>query len=148
MHFHQVVGAENYTSWEVIVEGHFTASLWLQHCRMSKPTFETLCNSIDPFVGPKPSPGRRPIPTEIRIAIELYKLATCAEYGVVGETFWRHLIVFNKLIPTCAVDYGCQRCDNWPLAKNIINFCDKKEFGFSTGTASGHLSFLAHVSSS
>ena len=45
--------------------GHFKASLWLQHFRMSMPTFETLCNAIGPFIGPKPSPGRRPIPTDI-----------------------------------------------------------------------------------
>ena len=30
---------------------------------------------------------RKPVPTDERIAIALYKLATCAEYRVVGETF-------------------------------------------------------------
>lgn len=73
--------------WEVIVNTHFTPNLWLQHFRMSEATFEMLCNIIGPHVAPIQSPGRPPIATKKRIAIALYKLATCAEYRVVGEVF-------------------------------------------------------------
>ncbi len=46
-----------------------------------------LHNEIGPLVNPLMPSHRAPVPTEKRIAIALYKLATCAEYRVVGETF-------------------------------------------------------------
>lgn len=69
------------------MERHFTESLWLQHFRMTRPTFEMLYGFIGPDVAPITGCHRPPVPTQKRIAIALYKLATCAEYKVVGETF-------------------------------------------------------------
>lgn len=69
------------------MERHFTESLWLQHFRMTRPTFEMLCGYIGPDVAPIIGCHRPPVPTRKQIAIALYKLATCAEYRVVGETF-------------------------------------------------------------
>ncbi|CAM4608237.1 unnamed protein product [Leuciscus chuanchicus] len=54
---------------------------------MTKTTFDLLCNCIGPSLSPDVASSRPPVPTEKRIAIALYKLATCAEYRVVGETF-------------------------------------------------------------
>uniref|UniRef100_A0A3B1JVY3 DDE Tnp4 domain-containing protein n=1 Tax=Astyanax mexicanus TaxID=7994 RepID=A0A3B1JVY3_ASTMX len=73
--------------WENIVQSHFSDQLWIRHFRMSKTTFEKLCVMIGPYVGPRISSHRPPVPTDKRIAIAIYKLATCAEYRVVGETF-------------------------------------------------------------
>lgn len=73
----------NKAFWEIT---HFTTTLWLQHFRISKTTFQLLCNMIGPCVEPMES-RRRPVPTQKRIAIALNKLATCAEYRVVAETF-------------------------------------------------------------
>ncbi len=73
--------------WDVVVGQHFTPNLWLTHFRMSKTKFEQLCDRTGLSVAPLPWLGRRPIPTNKRISIALYKLATCAEYRVVGEVF-------------------------------------------------------------
>ena len=54
--------------WSVVVGQHFT-----------------VCQRLGLLISPLPWPGRRPIPTKKRIAIALYKLATCAEYRVVGD---------------------------------------------------------------
>ncbi|XP_051787442.1 uncharacterized protein LOC127529067 [Erpetoichthys calabaricus] len=54
---------------------------------MTRPTFEMLCGFISPDVAPITGCHRPPVPTQKRIPIALYKLATCAEYRVVGETF-------------------------------------------------------------
>ncbi|CAM4735472.1 unnamed protein product [Leuciscus chuanchicus] len=54
---------------------------------MNRSTFLELCNAIGPFVSPAASCPREPVSTNKRIAIAVYKLATCAEYRVVAETF-------------------------------------------------------------
>ncbi|KAG2457800.1 CANX protein, partial [Polypterus senegalus] len=77
----------NKTFWEEVVERHFTENLWLQHFRMTRPTFEMLYGFISPDVAPITGCHRPPVPTQKRIVITFYKLATCAEYRVVGETF-------------------------------------------------------------
>ncbi|KAK7148191.1 hypothetical protein R3I93_012495 [Phoxinus phoxinus] len=72
--------------WEVVVRD-FTEDLWIQNFRMKRSTFLELCNAIGPLVSPAASCPREPVSTNKRIAIAVYKLATCAEYRVVAETF-------------------------------------------------------------
>ncbi len=38
--------------WGVIIPNHFDDRLWLRHFRMTKPTFEMLCNESGPLVSP------------------------------------------------------------------------------------------------
>jgi len=73
--------------WSVVVGQHSPPNLWLTHFRLSKTTFEKLCDQIGLLGAPLPLPVPGPIPTKKRIAIAVYKLATCAEYRVVGEVF-------------------------------------------------------------
>ncbi|KAG2470845.1 EMAL2 protein, partial [Polypterus senegalus] len=49
---------------------------------MTRPTFEMLCGFISPDVAPITGCHRPPVPTQKRIAIALYKMATCAVYRV------------------------------------------------------------------
>ncbi len=72
--------------WEVIVRD-FTEDLWIQNFRINASTFFELCSAIGPLVAPAASCPREPVSTNKRIAIAVYKLATCAEYRVVAETF-------------------------------------------------------------
>lgn len=48
---------------------------------------ELECAMIGPFIESLTSSHQTPVTTEHCIVIALYKLATCAEYRVVGETF-------------------------------------------------------------
>ena len=70
--------------WEVTIPRDFTHKHWIEDFRMSRETFFQLCDIIGPFVGPQEITRRPPVPTEKRIAIAIYKLASCAEYRVVA----------------------------------------------------------------
>ena len=58
--------------------------------RMTKRTFLILCNKLQPYLPRCGRHVRKPIPVEKKIAIALYKLASCAEYRVVGDVFGVH----------------------------------------------------------
>ena len=66
-----------------LVKAHFTDQLWVENFRLTRSGFKELCQ----LIGPASVCCRKLVPTDERIAIALYKLATCAEYRVVGETF-------------------------------------------------------------
>uniref|UniRef100_A0A3B3C1P4 Uncharacterized protein n=1 Tax=Oryzias melastigma TaxID=30732 RepID=A0A3B3C1P4_ORYME len=72
--------------WEIVVE-EFTEELWIQHFCMTRSTFDELCDAVGPLVAPTVRCPRQPVAVKKRIAIAIYKLATCAEYRVVAETF-------------------------------------------------------------
>ncbi|KAL7405651.1 hypothetical protein ABVT39_004929 [Epinephelus coioides] len=54
---------------------------------MTRDTFDELCGAIESLVAPDVLSPWEPVPTRKRVAIALYKLATCTKYRVVGETF-------------------------------------------------------------
>ncbi|MGH0127989.1 UNVERIFIED_CONTAM: hypothetical protein FKN15_028569 [Acipenser sinensis] len=49
---------------------------------MTMEAFNELCTKLDSYIAPEQFSPRLPVPTEKRIAIALYKLASCAEYAV------------------------------------------------------------------
>lgn len=64
--------------------------------RMSKKSFQLLCEKLTPYL---PNPVvfvTPPLPIPKQVAICLYKLASCAEYRVVGDVFGVHKSTVHK----------------------------------------------------
>nr|XP_032803752.1 uncharacterized protein LOC116939466 isoform X2 [Petromyzon marinus] len=75
--------------WECVVQERFADADWLREFRMRRATFERLCSLVAADVAPAAAAAfvRKPVDTRKRVAIALFKLATGAEYRVVGELF-------------------------------------------------------------
>ncbi|KMQ84156.1 nuclease harbi1 [Lasius niger] len=86
--------------WQRIVGEHFTLLEWLATFRMSKETFTMLCDIIRTELEPKPLflVSRQPLSVEKQVAIALYKLASCAEYRVVGDVMGVHKSTVRKCL--------------------------------------------------
>lgn len=67
---------------------------------MSKETFTMLCDIIRTELEPKPLflVSRQPLSVEKQVAIALYKLASCAEYRVVGDVMGVHKSTVRKCL--------------------------------------------------
>jgi len=57
---------------------------------MSKETFQLMCFKLNDFLKPSENAVRQPLSVEKKVAITLYKLASCAEYRVVASLFGVH----------------------------------------------------------
>ena len=75
------------TRWWEDVLGHFVPHDWMENFRMSRETFQYLCDQLRPLVQKQNTRMRRPVSTEHRVAITLWVLATPAEYRSVAHLF-------------------------------------------------------------
>ncbi|CAK6982383.1 protein ALP1-like%2C partial, partial [Scomber scombrus] len=107
--------------WERIVNEDFTDEMWIQHFPMTLDTFIELCNVLEHLVAPDVSCPREAVPTRKRVAIALYKLATCSEYRVIGETFG----VSKTTVHRCV--YGVCQAICIKLMKRKISLLDVDE---------------------
>ncbi|XP_046382336.1 protein ALP1-like [Ischnura elegans] len=73
--------------WEVVVSQHFDESDWLSNFRMSKCTFEHLCLILEPKLCATNDSAQTPVPLKKKVAMTIYKLASCAEFRVVANQF-------------------------------------------------------------
>lgn len=78
--------------WKRIVNVHYSPQEWLESFRMSKVSFSELCNKLRNELKPKPQylELRESLSVEKQIAVALYKLASTAEYRVVGNVMGIH----------------------------------------------------------
>lgn len=83
--------------WENYVLGNFTDREWLTSFRMTRQTFERLCNML-PSLQPDPSSRRPPVPHQKRVAIAIYKLANCCEYRVVAGKFGVSITTVHRCV--------------------------------------------------
>ena len=72
--------------WQHVVPS-FTPREWLENFRMSKSTFEYLCDQLRPFVQRQHTRLRSPLSVERRVTITLWTLSTPAEYRTIGHLF-------------------------------------------------------------
>lgn len=86
--------------WNEIVLCTYTESDWIESFRMCKETFNELCFLLQPALEPKlvMLKSREPLSVEKQIAVTLYKLASCAEYRVVGNIFGIHKSTVKKCL--------------------------------------------------
>ncbi|VEN48856.1 unnamed protein product [Callosobruchus maculatus] len=76
--------------WTRIVKKHFTEDDWLENFRVTPDTFHFICERLRPYLQPKEKYVRTSATVEKKVAITLYKLASCAEYRIVANQFGIH----------------------------------------------------------
>ncbi|KAM9344403.1 uncharacterized protein KZ484_016733 [Pholidichthys leucotaenia] len=84
--------------WERIVLKQFSDDEWREHFRMTRRSFDKLCGLMEGIMSPQDVTVRAPVPLQMRIAIVLYKLASCAEYRVVANQFGVHKSTVKKFV--------------------------------------------------
>ena len=95
--------------WEHVVKSTFTSQDWLKNFCMSQCTFTYLCNELQSSIEKRDTEMRRAIPTDMRVALTLWLLATGADYrtishlfGVSKSTVWcRRMCVLPSLRAYC-----------------------------------------------
>lgn len=76
--------------WDRIVATEFADEDWKENFRMSRASFNELVLLLEPFMSPKTYCVRQPLPVQKRVAIALFKMASCSEYRVVANQFGVH----------------------------------------------------------
>ena len=70
--------------WEDVVCGSFTSEQWLENFRMSRSTFQYLCDKVRSMIDTR---LRKAVPTDKRVAITLWFFATGADYRTIAHLF-------------------------------------------------------------
>ena len=73
--------------WEQVVKSTFTSKDWLENFRMSQCTFNYLCDELRLAIEKSDTEMRKAVPTDIRVALTLWFLATGADYRTIGHLF-------------------------------------------------------------
>ncbi|KAK7907081.1 hypothetical protein WMY93_015693 [Mugilogobius chulae] len=68
----------------------FSGTEWIENFRMTRASFMKLCCMMEDVMRPELVTVRAPIPVNMRVAIVLYKLASCSEYRVIANQFGVH----------------------------------------------------------
>ena len=69
--------------WEDIVLNNFNDHDWMQNFRMSKQSFQYLCDQLKGVLEKQTTRLRKPLAVEQRVAITVWILATTSEYRTV-----------------------------------------------------------------
>ena len=73
--------------WEHVVNSTFTSQDWLENFRLSQSTFLYLCNKLKSAIKQDDTTMRTAVPTDKRIALTLWFLASGADYRTIGLLF-------------------------------------------------------------
>lgn len=84
--------------WFNVVLENFDNKDWIENFRMTKETFLKVCDLVRTDLKPKQNLllPRIPLSVEKQVAIAIYKLASCGEYRVIGNTFGVHKSTVKK----------------------------------------------------
>ena len=74
--------------WDEVYNGDLWDNVdWRENLRMSRETFDVICEQLRPAIERQDSRLRRPVPVHERVAITIWKLATVIEYRTLGQKF-------------------------------------------------------------
>ena len=73
--------------WEDVVCGSFSSEQWLENFRMSRSTFQYLCDELRSMTEREDTRLRKAVPTEKRVALTLWFFATGADYRTIAHLF-------------------------------------------------------------
>ena len=60
---------------------------WNDNLRMSRQTFQSLCEELRPYLQREDTNFRLSVSVEVRIAVTIWKSATISEYRTIAELF-------------------------------------------------------------
>ena len=60
---------------------------WRENPRMSKETFEIICNELRPHLQRQETRFRHPVTVEVRVAVTIWRLATNVEFRTIAALF-------------------------------------------------------------
>lgn len=75
---------------------NFNDDDWRENFRMSRQNFCHLVAAVAQYMSPSDNCVRAPVPLDKRVAIALYKLASCGEYRIVANQFGVHKTIVKK----------------------------------------------------
>ena len=73
--------------WEHIAKASFTSQHWLENFRVSKQNLSYLCDELRASIEKNDTNMRKAVPTDVRVALTLWFLATGADYRTIGHLF-------------------------------------------------------------
>ena len=88
--------------WEDVVLRNFSAHDWMENFRVSRDTFQYLCDQLRPLIRKQDTRMRKCVSTERRVAITLWVLATPSKYRSVAHLFGLACCTVCKIVnETC-----------------------------------------------
>ena len=84
--------------WTDIVKGTFSDDQWMEYFRMTKVTFEILCEYLCPSFPDQARSVWEPLQLDHRVAIAVYWMASSAEYRTIANLFGVGKSTVNKCI--------------------------------------------------
>ncbi len=96
------------------MEESFSEDDWMNNFRMTKRTFNYLCEELHPFLHREDTNLRKAISVRKRVAVALWRLATNSDYRTIG-----HLFGISKASVCLVVDEFCMTAQDHLLPKYI-----------------------------
>ncbi|XP_071988032.1 uncharacterized protein [Engystomops pustulosus] len=75
------------TPWGEVMENVFTKFDWIESFRMTRSTFDYLCEQLRPVMEALDTDLGQDIPAEVRLAMTLWRLGSLCEYRTIGKIF-------------------------------------------------------------
>lgn len=90
--------------WRGVSTGLYGDEWWRENLRMTRPTFEIVCNELKPYIERQVTKFRHPVSVEARVAITIWRLATNVEYRTIAALFGLGRSTICKIVlDTCEV---------------------------------------------
>ena len=120
--------------WEQVVLSTFTSEDWLSNFRMSKNTFNYLCEKLS-CVAKSDTVMRRAIPVEKQVAMTLWFMVTGADYRTIGHLFGvskSSVCLVTKEVCCCIVSQLLHQFVRFPTGSALTEVVEgfKNELGF------------------
>ncbi|KAL1509404.1 hypothetical protein ABEB36_004147 [Hypothenemus hampei] len=114
--------------WKIISTGENGDADYIECFRMTKKSFDILCEKLYESMKNETNFVREPISVKKKIAIALYKLANCCEYRVVGNVFGVH----KSTVHNCVYEFVhaintvlCPQYIQFPSEVEVIKNSDR-----------------------
>ena len=73
--------------WRGVLDGLYGDGWWRENLRMTRDTFQMICDELRPYLERQTTRFRQPVSVEARVAVTIWRLATNVEYRTIAGLF-------------------------------------------------------------